>query len=67
MKNVALLGSQQVRDIKTWRIYAPLENIADIEVPPNPESIHQLISDIKLLGPENPSVIKDFIAIITQL
>lgn len=66
IKRVALLGSKYGMDIKEDGIYLPLLDFSEIMLPKDLNEVHQLVYDIKRLGPDDDSVKFKFLSIINQ-
>jgi aspartate racemase len=67
IKQVALLGSKYGMDLGKEGIYTPVLGVADIELPTDLNDVHQLVYDIKRLGPDDDAVKYKFMSIISRL
>jgi aspartate racemase len=69
VERIALLGARPVTDLGPWSHYRQLVGHVDIELP-NPDAalrLHQLIYDIKAIGPDAPSIREGFRAVLDEL
>lgn len=59
-KTVALLGAAPVTKMDRWSAYLPLQEEFEIETPADTALLHQVIYDVKRIGPKDPGVISRF-------
>ncbi|MFC2155035.1 aspartate/glutamate racemase family protein [Acidobacteriota bacterium] len=66
IKEIAILGSFYGMKINKWKIYSPLHEISDVKSPKDFEKVHELVYDIKRLGPGAPTIETRFKSILEQ-
>lgn len=67
IRKLALLGAKPVTDMGDWSPYRKLLEFVEVETPAHPESLHQLIYDVKAYGGDHPSVMKQFLDLLDSL
>lgn len=65
--HVALLASAPVMALDEWSAYRELSQWAQVELPTQSETLHQIIYDVKAKGGTDPAVVRDFESLLAQI
>ena len=67
LERIALLGSRPVMALGAWSAYRDLPQVVEVEVPADPDALHQVIYDVKARGGQAPDIVSRFEAMLGEL
>lgn len=67
LPRIALLGAQPVADLGALSPFRDLQEVIEIESAPDLAAVHDLICNVKTLGPDHPEVIECFTSLLEEL
>ena len=67
VQRVCLLGARPVAELGAWSPYRALQEVVEFETLAEPQRLHQLIYDIKALGPRHPTLRPQLLELLASI